>query len=238
MVVVVDILATLSAYIIVTRRRQDVSILLYRADIVLNSDEALCSLHELRSRGKTGELECRLLRIAAKYTRRWKQTLPTRSVHVLPGIGGGIAVVMSVILLLLPVSAEMNLAAASSSVLENEMETTHRVEDSTTSPANRERELTYEVIVGDSLSELRGGSGVEQLLRSGENDLGEMIAENREVSESISQLLEEIQRDLEQGQTGLTKQQSEQLSQLISQLPSRSLREALQLRLELVLLLQ
>lgn len=231
------------SYLLGRRRRPNLPRLLLKVDLAIGTEERLSALYELHRRGGGGVFRQRIEENLQNRSLPWKKGLPLRLSHLLPMGAGVITLVGATLLIAVPPAEPLKPVeevCPSSAVISEtkaalpspEIPLKLPEEAGSPSPGPPSTKETPSHGLEDVLGEIWEIPAAGGILSEEEADLGEMIEEQRDLSRALSELLSRIKERLEEEQTSLTEAERRALAELLPQVGSFPLRQALRGLLE------
>jgi len=230
-------------YLVGSARRPSLPRLLLRVDTLLDTDEQMATLYDLRCSGDRGPFRRRIEQTLETRTLPLRDGLPLRRHHVVPALAGVVALAASVTLLLLPaprivqgvpVSATAALAPGEAvptlAVVAEPVAAPEPVEqaDPGAAPSSPADDDLPEQGLEDLLEGIPEAAASQGLLSDAPGDLGELYDRQQQMMQELTDLLEEIRERLQQEEGGLTEQERRALRELANQIVDQAMRQALQ----------
>lgn len=218
--------------------KPNLSRLLFKIDLALGTDERLSSLFEIYRLGGRNPLKYLIEEKLQRRYLNWKKGLPLKPSSVFIN-AAGILIFLGLVILIfspsLPPLATDIKEASSPSVTNSEKA---RVPSPSQPPIESGKVATpqeggfssdnkHPEAYDHPLEEIRSQPSREAILSKEDTDISHLIERQRNLTRQLSELLSELNKRLQEGNSALTKRERELLGNLRSQIRDQKLRQAL-----------
>lgn len=233
-----SVVVLVSSFLIVRRMPIDTAKILLRVDMALESEECFSSFYEMYQHHQSGPYREMLESRLREGRLSWHGALPFGRTALLIPVGVALLAGVLITSSLFPVSHEIPAPAVSGVIATSTRRTTSSIETegqrgmnvmgnqgSTSAPGMSSAQPKHDL--QDVLGTLWGNPSAPGVVSSDQQDLDQLIAQQRQAERKLVGLISQIEKRLAEGDGGLTFEERNAISRLAQQIGSEPLRQAL-----------